>query len=210
MAKSGALLVISGFSGVGKGTVVGSLRERYEEYALSVSATTRQPRAGEVHGREYYFCSESDFQGMIGRGDLIEYTSYCDHFYGTPRPFVEDNLKAGRDVILEIEIQGARNIRRQYPDALLVFLMPPSAEELLRRLSGRGTETPEIIRQRLERAVAEAEGIEDYDYVFVNDEPYSCAERIHSLVLSRRARTKENLDFIEEIRTQLKEFAKGE
>ena len=204
--QKGSLVVVSGFSGVGKGTVMHSLIDRYDCYALSVSATTRQPREGEVHGREYFFISEERFREMILEEDLIEYACYCDHYYGTPRSFVETALDEGKDVILEIEIQGARKIRDQYPQAVLIFIMPPDIDELLRRLTGRGSETKELILQRLERARAEAAGIEDYDYVFINDEVDPCADRIHQLITSLKSRTLLNEGMIETIRRQLLEY----
>ena len=204
--QKGSLVVVSGFSGVGKGTVMQSLLTRYDCYVLSVSATTRLPREGEEHGREYFFISEQRFREMIAQDELIEYACYCDHYYGTPRAFVEESLEKGRDVILEIEIQGARKIRQQYPDAVLIFIMPPDVEELLRRLKGRGSETDASIMQRLERAKQEAEGIEDYDYVFVNDHIDACADRIHQLISSLKNRTAYNESLIREIRRQLLEY----
>ena len=210
MSDRGMLVVLSGFSGVGKGTVVSCLMNRHEGYALSVSATTREPRAGEVHGREYFFCEQARFREMIEQDDLIEYALYCGNYYGTPRSFVEKKIAEGTDVILEIEIQGARRIREQYADAILIFLMPPSAGELMNRLSGRGTETADVVAARMERAAAEAEGIQDYDYILVNDVPEACADRMHQLVLSEHMRTTQNLPFIETIRRQLKDHVKGE
>ncbi len=204
--RKGALAVISGFSGVGKGTVVKTLMSRYEGYALSISATTRAPRTGEVDGREYHFLSVDAFEDLIKENGLIEHAKYCDNYYGTPRAFVEDHLSRGTDVILEIEIQGARNIREQYPEAVLIFIMPPSGEELKNRLIGRGTETEDVIWKRLERATEEAEGIEEYDYVFVNDTPENCADRIHGLINSRHALTANNADFIEKIRGEVLQF----
>ena len=181
MKHRGILTVLSGFSGSGKGTIMKELLSRRQGYALSVSATTRQPREGEVHGREYFFVSQERFQEMIRQGELLEYAQYVDNYYGTPRSYVLEQLEQGKDVILEIEIQGARKIRQQFPDALLVFVTPPSAQELLRRLSGRGTETEEVIRARMRRAVQESEGMEDYDCILVNDELDACVSQLHSL-----------------------------
>lgn len=207
MSERGSLVVVSGFSGVGKGTVMKSLLDRCEGYALSVSATTREPRPGEVEGREYFFRTEKEFTDMIRAGELIEYASYCDHFYGTPRKFVERRLEEGMDVILEIEIQGAHKIREQFPDAILIFVMPPSAAELKSRLSRRGTETGQVIRERLRRAAREAEGIEDYDYIVINDVADECADRMDNLIRSLKCRTLNNADFIREIRRQVQEYA---
>ena len=149
MQTKGVLVVVSGFSGAGKGTVMKALLEKYDNYALSVSATTRSPRPGEENGREYFFLTESQFEDMIRNDELIEHARYVDHYYGTPRKYVEDKMAAGKDVILEIEIQGALNVKRQYPDAILIFVVPPTAAELKRRLVSRGTETEEVIASRL-------------------------------------------------------------
>ena len=210
MEQKGSLVVISGFSGVGKGTVIRKLMELSDTYALSVSATTRAPRDEEQHGREYYFINEQQFNDMIRNHELIEFACYCDHYYGTPRSFVEQQMSLGKDVILEIEIQGAGLIRRQYPDALLVFIMPPSGEELRRRLSARGSEKEHVIRQRLERAAREAENIEDYSYVFVNDDADECASKLHSLIQAQRSRLDRNTEMIRRVRGELIDFLKGD
>ena len=157
MRHKGILVVVSGFSGAGKGTLMKQLVRTYDTYALSVSMTTRAPRPGETDGKEYFFVSQEAFEEKIRGNGLIEYARYCDHYYGTPREYVEKQLQSGRDVILEIEIQGAQKIREQFPSALLLFVTPPSIRELRRRLSGRGTETEEVIAARLARAQAEAE-----------------------------------------------------
>ena len=151
MNKRGSLLVISGFSGVGKGTAAKRLVEKYG-YSLSVSATTRKPRPGEVNGREYFFKSEDEFKNLIDYNGFIEYARYVDNYYGTPRKFVEEELAAGHNVILEIEVHGAFNIKKQYEDALLIFITAPSAQAIKERLIGRGTESEEVIHKRLERA----------------------------------------------------------
>ena len=149
MGKRGILLVVSGFSGAGKGTLMKELVKRYENYALSISATTRSPREGEADGREYFFKSVEEFERMIAEDALIEYACYVGNYYGTPRAYVEEQLSRGRDVILEIEIQGARKVKKRFPNTLLLFVSPPSAEVLKARLTGRGTETSEVIAQRL-------------------------------------------------------------
>ena len=146
MNQRGILIVVSGFSGAGKGRLMKELMKRYEEtYALSVSATTRNPREGEVDGREYFFKTTEEFEKMIAKEELIEYARYVENYYGTPRTYVEQQLEAGKDVILEIEIQGALKVKERFPDTLLLFVTPPSAKELRRRLVGRGTETMEVI-----------------------------------------------------------------
>ena len=156
MSKKGVLVVVSGFSGAGKGTLMRALMNRYMNYALSVSATTRAPREGEEDGREYFFKTREEFEQLIKEDALIEYAQYVGNYYGTPKAYVEKELESGRDVILEIEIQGALKVKEKIPDALLLFVAPPSAGELKRRLVGRGTETPEVIGSRLQRAAEEA------------------------------------------------------
>ena len=174
MNKEGILIVVSGFSGAGKGTIMKALLERYDNYALSISATTRNPRPGERDGREYFFKTVEDFEKMIAKEELIEYARYVDNYYGTPRAYVEEQLDAGKDVILEIEIQGALKVKEKFPDTLLMFVTPPNARELKSRLVGRGTETMEVIESRMNRACEEAEGMSAYDYLVVNDELDDC------------------------------------
>ncbi len=197
----GSLIVISGFSGVGKGTVVKALLSAHEEYELSISATTRAPRETELDGREYHFLTRDTFEKMIEQNDLVEYTSYCGNYYGTPRSFLENKRREGRDVILEIEVNGALNIRRLFPDAILLFMMPPSGRELVDRLTGRGSENEEVIAARLKRAAAEAASIEQYDYVVVNDTPAQCAERIHLLKKALQSSDPDHTAFIDGLRT---------
>lgn len=207
--QKGILIVLSGFSGAGKGTLVKKLLQTYDNYALSISMTTRQPRTGERDGIEYFFTDKEHFEEKIQENGFIEYASYCGNYYGTPRAYVEEQLSAGRDVILEIEIQGALKIKEQFPESLLLFVTPPSAAELERRLVGRGTEAPEVIRKRLARASEESEGIEAYDYIVVNDNLDVCVEELHSLVEAARRAPVRREAFIKEIREELKGFAKG-
>lgn len=210
MKHRGILIVVSGFSGAGKGTLMKRLLEEYDTYALSVSMTTRLPRPGEEDGREYFFVTKEAFEDKIAAGGLIEYAQYCGNYYGTPKAYVESQLEQGRDVILEIEIQGALKVKEQFPQALLLFVTPPSAQELRRRLIGRGTETEEVIDARLSRAGEEAEGIEQYDYLVINDELDACVIQMHTLIQGAHQTPVRNAEFIENIRTQLKELAKGE
>lgn len=203
MKRKGILIVVSGFSGAGKGTLVKKLIEEYEGYALSISATTRQPRPGEEDGREYFFLQKEQFERKIAENGLIEYACYCENYYGTPREYVEQQLADGKDVILEIEIQGALKIKKQYEDALLLFVMPPSAEELRRRLEGRGTETKEVIDKRMRRAAEEAEGIEAYDFIVVNDDLDICVGQLHEIITAAHNTPERNKEFIENIRTEL-------
>ena len=209
MEQKGILMVLSGFSGAGKGTLVKGLIQKYDNYALSISMTTRAPREGERHGVEYFFTDKQHFEDTIQQDGLIEYASYCGNYYGTPRAYVEEQMAAGRNVILEIELQGALKIKEKFPESLLIFVTPPSAEELKRRLEKRGTESPEVIAQRLARAVEESEGIEAYDYIVVNDDLEVCIEEIHRLVDAARRAPVRRKEFISEIREELQGFAKG-
>jgi guanylate kinase len=205
--KKGRLLVISGFSGAGKGTVSRALADTYG-YSLSVSATTREPREGEVDGREYFFKSEADFLKLIDYNGFVEYACYVDHYYGTPRKFVEDELAKGHIVILEIEVQGAMKIRKQYPDAILVFITAPSVEILKNRLVGRGTESPELVEKRMRRAVEESKDIDQYEYIVCNEEGKlsECMATIHSIVESECCRLDAQKDFVESLRSGLAKY----
>ncbi len=201
----GTLIVISGFSGSGKGTVVKRLVADYG-YSLSISATTRAPREGEVDGREYYFKNEAEFKNLIDYNGLIEWAEYVDNYYGTPRKFVEDELKAGHNVILEIEVQGAMNIKRQYPDAMLIFLTTPSATELKRRLVGRGTEEEAVINKRMKRAREESVDMDSYEYIVINDDLDQCVQDVHSIIVAKGCRMEEKKDFVEKMRQELQEI----
>lgn len=204
--SKGILLVISGFAGTGKGTLVQELLKRYDNYALSVSATTRNPRPGEVDGVHYFFKTKKEFENMIRENQLIEYASYVDNYYGTPKEYVQQQLEAGKDVILEIEIQGALKIKEQFPETLLLFMVPPGAEVLEERLRGRGTETDEVVRKRLHRAVEEAEYIDWYDYLLVNDELDVCVKEAHEIIQSQHHRIDQRKEFIQMLKEDLKRF----
>ena len=206
MKNKGILAVVSGFSGAGKGTLMKALLQKYDNYALSISATTRSPREGEADGREYFFLTEEAFEEKIRNNELIEYARYVNHYYGTPRDYVEQKMAEGKDVILEIEIQGALKVKEQYPDAILLFVMPPNALTLKNRLTGRGTETEEVIDARLKRAADEAEGIEAYDYILINDDLDACVEQMHCLIQGQHCRVSQNLELIQQMRSQLKEL----
>ncbi len=195
MERKGQLIVISGFSGAGKGTVVKELVEKYG-YSLSISATTRAPRPGEVDGKDYYFKTEAEFRNLIDYNGLIEWAQYVDNYYGTPRKFVEDELAAGKDVILEIEVQGASIIRKQYPDAILLFITTKDVETLRERLMGRGTESKEKVDQRISRAAEESEMIGNYDYIVINDDLNTCIDTVHSVILGGKCKRERNEDFI--------------
>lgn len=206
MSTKGVLVVISGFSGAGKGTLVHNLLSKYDNYALSISMTTRSPRQGEVDGVHYFFSKKEDFEREIANDGLIEYANYCDNYYGTPRSYVEEQLESGKDVILEIEIQGAMKVKAKMPQTLLLFVTPPSAGELKRRLEGRGTETAEVIDKRMKRACEESEGVEQYDYIVVNDDLEECTRQIHQIIQTAHNTPNHQMELIEQIREELKAF----
>jgi len=202
----GILVVVSGFSGAGKGTLMKRLLEKYDNYALSISVTTRPPREGEQDGREYFFRSREEFEEWIEADRLIEYAEYVGNYYGTPKDYVQEQLKAGKDVILEIEIQGALKMKEKLPDTLLLFVSPPSAQELKRRLETRGTEAPELIQNRLRRAGEEAKGILGYDYLLINDDLETCTDVMHRVIQSEHYRMQRSREFAERIVEELKEL----
>ena len=204
MDGRGILIVVSGFSGSGKGTIMNEIIRRYNNYALSVSATTRNPRPGETEGKEYFFKSVEAFEKMIAKDELIEYARYVDNYYGTPRAYVEEQLEAGKDVILEIEIQGAIKVKEKFPDTLLLFVTPPTAEELRKRLVGRGTETMDVIDFRMKRAREEALGMDRYDYLIINDVLEDCVEEMHRIIQGEHRRSFRNQAFIEHMKEELK------
>lgn len=220
MSDKGKLVVVSGFSGAGKGTLMKALMEQYgEHYALSVSATTRDPRPGEKDGVDYFFMTTEKFKQMIEADELIEYAQYVKNYYGTPKAYVQQQLDLGKNVILEIEIQGALKIKEQFPDTILMFVTAPDAKTLRDRLIGRGTETQDVIYARLARACEESEGIENYDYLVVNDTVEHGVEVIHQLIDDERSghteqnaayRVSANIDFINNMREELVGFSKGE
>ena len=204
MNKKGILIVVSGFSGAGKGTIMKELLKQYDNNALSISATTRKPRPGEEEGREYFFKTVEEFEKMIAKDELIEYARYVDNYYGTPRAYVEEQLEAGKDVILEIEIQGALKVKEKFPETLLLFVTPPTAKELKHRLVGRGTETMDVIEFRMNRAKEEAEGMDKYDYLIVNDVLAECVEEVHRIIQGEHRRSFRNQAFIEHMKEELK------
>ena len=208
--KRGILTVVSGFAGTGKGTLMKELIKNYDNYALSISMTTRNKRPQETDGIEYFFSDQKTFKQKIEEDGFIEYACYCGNYYGTPRDYVELMLEKGMDVILEIEIQGALQVKEKIPETLLLFVMPPSAKILLDRLVGRGTETLEVVNERMLRAVEESDGIEKYDYILVNDEISVCMEEMHNIIQSEKNRASRNLEFIEVIRQELSGLTKGD
>ena len=204
MKEKGILIVVSGFSGSGKGTIMKEMMRQYDNYALSISATTRNPRPGEEDGREYFFKTVEEFEKMIAKDELIEYARYVDNYYGTPRAYVEEQLDAGKDVIREIEIQGALKVKEKFPETLLLFVTPPTAKELRNRLVGRGTETMDVIDFRMNRAKEEADGMDQYDYLIINDVLQDCVEQMHRIIQGEHRRSFRNIEFIENMKAELK------
>lgn len=179
--SKGKLVVISGASGVGKGTVLGRMMEKCSDLSFSVSATTRPPRPGEVDGVHYYFITKERFEDMIARGEFLEYDHHAANYYGTPRAQAEEKMLSS-NVLLDIEPKGAAQVREAAPEALLIFIMPPSMEELERRLRGRGDTPEDQIAMRMERAIWEMEQRHWYDHVVVNDDPDRCADEILGII----------------------------
>lgn len=204
--KKGLLVIVSGFSGAGKGTVTKELVKRYSNYALSISATSRNPRPGEKEGKDYFFKTREEFEEMIEKDALLEHAEYVGNYYGTPKDYVMSCLEAGKDVILEIEVVGALQIKEKFPDAVTVFLTTPSAKVLKERLTGRGTETPEKIAGRLSRAKEEAELMDKYDYIFVNDDLEECIAGLHALIQSQHSRASQNKELTAALKKQLEEI----
>lgn len=188
MLKQGLKIVLSGPSGSGKGTIVKELIKD-ESFKLSISATTRLPRQGEEDGLHYFFKTKEAFEKMIAENELLEHANFCGNYYGTPKSFIEECVKDGKDVILEIEVQGAAQIKEIYPDALFIFVIPPSLTELEKRLIGRNTETTQVIEQRLKRAKEELSLYKEYDYVVINDNIESAAENIQKIVQAEKLRS---------------------
>ena len=210
MTGKGILVVVSGFSGAGKGTLVRKLMEKYDNYSLSVSMTTRDKREGEEDGVHYFFVDHRKFEQTIANDGLLEYASYCGNYYGTPREYVEKQIEQGKDVILEIEVQGALQIKKKFPNTLLLFVTPPSGDELINRLRARNTETEEEILRRVQRADEEAEWIQKYDYLVINDKLDECVDSLHNIIVSAHNTPNRQQDLIEKIKKDLDLISKGE
>ncbi|WP_377889290.1 guanylate kinase [Alkalihalobacillus sp. R86527] len=184
----GLLIVLSGPSGVGKGTVRKAFMQDAEEVQYSISVTTRKPREGEVDGVDYFFKSHSDFEEMIENNKLLEYAQFVDNYYGTPVDYLEETLDSGKDVLLEIEVQGAKQVRKHFPEGAFIFLMPPSLTELRNRIVNRGTETDDVINNRMGVAKEEIELIDQYDYIVENDHVELACERMRAIITAEHLR----------------------
>ncbi len=207
MAERGVLIVVSGFSGAGKGTIVKKIIEENDNYALSISMTTREPREGEVEGVSYFFVSKERFEEAISNGELVEYANYVGNYYGTPKRNVEEMLEQGKDVILEIEMQGAMQVKTRFPDAVLVFVTPPNADELKRRLMSRGTESEEVVNRRMRRAYEESAFVDRYDYLLINDDLEKCVKDLHMLIEASHHAPNCSAGLLKSINEQLKIYA---
>ena len=210
MADKGLLVVVSGFSGAGKGSIMKRILQKYDNYALSISATTRDPRPGEMDGQDYFYKTQKQFEKMIDKDELIEYASYQGNYYGTPKAYVEKQLNSGKDVILEIEVQGATKVKELLPDTVLIFVTPPNAKELRDRLTKRATESADQIRGRLRRAVVEAEYMPTYDYILVNDDLETAVTELDEIVRAEHKKSEESSSLITRMTTELKELLKGD
>ncbi len=208
MKKRGILTVISGFSGAGKGTIMKELIRQYP-YFLSISATTRKPRDGEQDGREYFFHTKEEFEHMIEAGELIEWAEYIGNYYGTPKNAVEKQLSEGKDVLLEIGMQGGMLVKEQFPEAVLIFITPPSYDELKARLQGRGTEEEEEIKRRLMRAGEEVSYMKSYDYIVVNDKLEETVNRVNSIITDEHYRVSNSMQLIADMTHELGRHAEG-
>ena len=195
--KRGQMIVLSGPSGAGKSTVIAELLSERSDIYFSVSFTTRKPRMGEEDGVNYNFVSEETFQAMVERNEFLEYAKYVDHYYGTSLKVIEEKLDAGIDVLLDIEVQGAAKVREKCPGAVLIFIFPPSVEELSRRLHGRHTDSEEVIEGRLRQAQIESSEIPNYDYLVVNDTVSKAAAEIMAILTAEGCRVKYHLDLME-------------
>ena len=196
MQEKGKLIVISGPSGAGKSTVVFKAIEGREDVCFSTSVTTRKPRPGEVDGREYFFVDPDRFKEMVENDELLEHAEYVANSYGTPRAYVEEKLETGLNVLLDIEVQGARQIHEKMPDAVKIFIIPPSLETLEKRLKGRGTDTERAIEARLIRARQEYQEADFYDYLIINDDADKAAKELSAIILAEHCRFHDRLEYL--------------
>lgn len=197
--KKGSLIVVSGPSGAGKGTVCDAFLSAHGEIAYSISATTRTPREGEQDGVNYYFLSRAEFERMIDNGELLEWAEVYGNYYGTPLKKIEERLARGEDILLEIDTQGALNVQKKFPDGVYVFILPPSFDELEKRLRGRGTDSEAVVARRLAAAAGEIAAAKQYAYTIVNDKVENAVRTLSAIVAAEHARTRNNLEKIEEM-----------
>jgi guanylate kinase len=199
MDKKGFLVVISAPSGTGKSSLAKLLRDMDSSVRMSVSATTREPRDGERDGENYFFKTPEEFKSMIEKGELLEWVSYCDNYYGTPVKYLDDMIEKGYTVVLDIDVEGAASIRDRYPDSVLIFVLPPSFKELERRIAKRGSESEDSLQKRLDRAKNEVLHLERFDYVVVNDSLETASNNIYSIIKAERHTVKRNKDILQNI-----------
>ncbi len=200
MKKRGTLLVLSGPSGSGKGTLVKEYTDKNDDVFVSISATTRNPREGERYGINYYYMTDDEFKAKIEEGGFLEYALFCDHYYGTPKAQVFEKLERGEDVILEIDVQGALQVKENCPEAVLVFTAPPSFAVLKERLKNRGTESENVIKQRLSMAVGEFEQAHKYDYIIINDCIDDAVDELEAIFKAEKCKAAVNMDFVGEFK----------
>lgn len=206
MTKRGMLIVLSGPSGVGKGTVRKAIFDQPgNDFQYSISMTTRKPRLGEVNGKDYFFVSKEEFEQKIQAGEMLEYAKYVDNYYGTPLKWINDTLDAGKDVFLEIEVNGAMQVRSKSPNGVFIFLTPPDLMELKQRLIHRGTDSMEVINKRIKKAFGEIEMMQNYDYAVVNDEVPNAVEKVKEIIRSERLRVRRVMpDYLEMLGESMK------
>lgn len=206
MTKRGMLIVLSGPSGVGKGTVRKAIFDQPgNDFQYSISMTTRKPRPGEVNGKDYFFVSKEEFEQKIQAGEMLEYAKYVDNYYGTPLKWINDTLDAGKDVFLEIEVNGALQVRSKSPNGVFIFLTPPDLMELKQRLIHRGTDSMEVINKRIKKAFGEIEMMQNYDYAVVNDEVPNAVEKVKEIIRSERLRVRRVMpDYLEMLGESMK------
>lgn len=206
MTKRGMLIVLSGPSGVGKGTVRKAIFDQPgNDFQYSISMTTRKPRPGEVNGKDYFFVSKEEFEQKIQAGEMLEYAKYVDNYYGTPLKWINDTLDAGKDVFLEIEVNGAMQVRSKSPNGVFIFLTPPDLMELKQRLIHRGTDSMEVTNKRIKKAFGEIEMMQNYDYAVVNDEVPNAVEKVKEIIRSERLRVRRVMpDYLEMLGESMK------